>query len=121
MRYVGTDKRFLIDILCTVSFGCIWRDERCIGYSGQRNSQIHTWGCLSTFHCTKYVMMCACDRLATITILHKLTFIPVYDALGIGWATSLLGFLSLGMVPIPFLFLKYGPAIRAKSKYPVAI
>ncbi|CAN9373587.1 unnamed protein product [Alternaria alternata] len=47
--------------------------------------------------------------------------VQMYDALGIGWATSLLGFLSLGMVPIPFLFFKYGPAIRAKSRYPVAI
>ncbi|KAB2103605.1 Polyamine transporter 4 [Alternaria gaisen] len=47
--------------------------------------------------------------------------VQMYEALGIGWATSLLGFLSLGMVPIPFLFFKYGPAIRAKSRYPVAI
>ncbi|KAG9185568.1 hypothetical protein G6011_06899 [Alternaria panax] len=44
--------------------------------------------------------------------------VQMYDALGIGWATSLLGFLSLGMVPIPFLFFKYGPTIRAKSAYP---
>ncbi|KAL1792503.1 hypothetical protein ACET3X_009010 [Alternaria dauci] len=43
--------------------------------------------------------------------------VQMYNALGIGWATSLLGFLSLGMLPIPFLFFKHGPAIRAKSKF----
>lgn len=42
----------------------------------------------------------------------------VYEALGIGWATSLLGFLALFMLPIPWVFYKWGPSIRAKSKYP---
>lgn len=41
----------------------------------------------------------------------------VYEALGIGWATSLLGFLSLIMIPIPYMFFKWGPSIRARSKY----
>ncbi|RMZ67594.1 MFS multidrug resistance transporter [Pyrenophora seminiperda CCB06] len=44
-----------------------------------------------------------------------------FSTLGIGWATSLLGFLALAMIPIPFLFFKYGPAIRAKSKFPVVM
>ncbi|KAF1849023.1 MFS general substrate transporter [Cucurbitaria berberidis CBS 394.84] len=44
----------------------------------------------------------------------------MYETLGIGWATSLLGFLSLVMIPIPYLFFKRGTAIRARSKYPVA-
>jgi hypothetical protein len=42
----------------------------------------------------------------------------VYEALGIGWATSLLGFLSVAMLAIPFVFYKFGPAIRKRSKYP---
>ncbi|KAK5120702.1 hypothetical protein LTR85_006060 [Meristemomyces frigidus] len=41
----------------------------------------------------------------------------MYSKLGIGWATSLLGFISVAMLPIPWIFFKYGPAIRAKSKY----
>lgn len=48
---------------------------------------------------------------------HWLTDIPVYEALGIGWATSLLGFISVAMIPIPYLFFKWGPKIRARSKY----
>ena len=45
----------------------------------------------------------------------------VYSKLGIGWATSLLGFLSVLMLPIPWVFYKWGPAIRARSRYPVVM
>jgi hypothetical protein len=44
--------------------------------------------------------------------------LAVYRALGVGWATSLLGFMALFMLPIPWVFFKWGPAIRRKSKYP---
>lgn len=46
--------------------------------------------------------------------------IQMYEGLGIPWATSLLGFLSLTFVPIPFAFHKWGPRIRASSKYQAA-
>lgn len=42
---------------------------------------------------------------------------PMYRELGIAWASSLLGFLSLGMCIIPFAFIKYGDRIRANSKF----
>ncbi|KAL8688743.1 MAG: hypothetical protein Q9218_005419 [Villophora microphyllina] len=42
---------------------------------------------------------------------------PMYNTLGIAWASSLLGFLSLGMCAIPFAFIKYGDRIRANSKF----
>jgi len=41
----------------------------------------------------------------------------MYDKLGYQWATALLGFLILFMVPLPFLFEKYGARIRASSKF----
>ena len=41
----------------------------------------------------------------------------VYEAMGVGWASSLLGFLALIMLPVPFLFFKFGKKIRAKSTY----
>lgn len=41
----------------------------------------------------------------------------MYDALGIHWASSIPAFLALACVPFPFLFYKYGPAIRARCKY----
>ena len=40
----------------------------------------------------------------------------MYHNLGNGWAASTWAFISLGMIPIPFLFYRYGKAIRAKSK-----
>jgi hypothetical protein len=42
---------------------------------------------------------------------------PLYEALGLGWGNSLLGFLTLAMTPIPLVFFKYGGAIR--KRYPV--
>ena len=42
---------------------------------------------------------------------------PMYKTLGIAWASSLLGFLSLAMSIIPFAFLKYGDRIRANSRF----
>ena len=52
---------------------------------------------------------------------HQLTSDLVYSALGTAWATSLLGFLSVPMLFIPYVFYKWGPNIRARSQYPVAM
>ncbi|EME46328.1 hypothetical protein DOTSEDRAFT_70353 [Dothistroma septosporum NZE10] len=43
--------------------------------------------------------------------------VQMYEALGIAWATSLLAFVCVALLPIPFIFYKYGPAIRRKSRY----
>jgi hypothetical protein len=53
--------------------------------------------------------------------VHWLTSDLVYSALGTAWATSLLGFLSIPMLFIPYVFYKWGPKIRARSRYPVAM
>lgn len=44
----------------------------------------------------------------------------VYEKLGIDWATSLLAFISLALLPVPWLFFKYGSVIRKKSGYDLA-
>jgi hypothetical protein len=36
----------------------------------------------------------------------------MYHGLGIGWASSLLGFVSLVLAPLPLVFFKWGPHIR---------
>lgn len=41
----------------------------------------------------------------------------MYRSLDPRWASSLLGFVALLMVPIPFVFKKYGPWLRTKSYY----
>ena len=42
---------------------------------------------------------------------------PMYQRLGVSWASSLLGLLSLALTVIPFAFIKYGDRIRANSKF----
>lgn len=46
-----------------------------------------------------------------------LTARRMYERMGISWATSLLGFICLAMLPIPFAFYQYGPSIRKRSLY----
>jgi hypothetical protein len=42
---------------------------------------------------------------------------PLYNALGVAWATSLLGFLAVALCVVPFAFLKWGGQMRARSKF----
>ncbi|KAI9371071.1 major facilitator superfamily domain-containing protein [Aspergillus egyptiacus] len=45
-------------------------------------------------------------------------FVPrMYEVLGVGGATSLLGGLAVVMAPIPWLFFYMGPGFRARSAY----
>lgn len=41
----------------------------------------------------------------------------MYQGLGIGWASSLWGFVACALVPMPFVFFKYGARIRKGSKF----
>jgi len=41
----------------------------------------------------------------------------MYEGLGYQWATGLLAFLTLVMLPFPYIFFKYGKKIRARSKF----
>lgn len=42
---------------------------------------------------------------------------PMFHHLGVNWGTSLLGFLSLVMTFIPFVFIRYGERIRRRSTF----
>lgn len=46
-----------------------------------------------------------------------LTTDPTYTNLEIQWASTLLGFIALGMAVIPFIFIRYGSWIRQNSRY----
>ena len=43
--------------------------------------------------------------------------VQMYHKLGVDWASSLLGFITAAMIPIPIVFFIYGKRIRAMSKY----
>jgi DHA1 family multidrug resistance protein-like MFS transporter len=38
-------------------------------------------------------------------------------AFPVGWGCTLLGCLSIAMIPLPFVFWRYGPRIREWSRY----
>jgi hypothetical protein len=40
---------------------------------------------------------------------------PMYDRLGLGWGNSVLGFLALAFVPVPWLLFKYGKVLRERD------
>ncbi|CAN9112729.1 unnamed protein product [Alternaria alternata] len=42
---------------------------------------------------------------------------PMYRAMGVAWATSLLGFFSLALCVVPFVFIKWGGTMRDRSKF----
>lgn len=43
--------------------------------------------------------------------------VQMYERLHVDWATSLFAFISLAMVPLPWIFERYGPRFRERSKY----
>ncbi|RPB02671.1 MFS general substrate transporter [Choiromyces venosus 120613-1] len=56
----------------------------------------------------------------TFGAVFPLFALQMYEKLGIQWAGSLLGFISLLLLPVPWVLFKWGDKIRAKSQYPVA-
>lgn len=68
----------------------------------------------------------AASAIAANTVLRSLVgaLLPLagpkmYATLGLGWGNSLLGFISLAMLPIPFLFYRYGERIRKHPRFQV--
>ena len=68
----------------------------------------------------------AASAMAANTVLRSAfaAIIPLagptmYRQLGYGWGASVLGFISLTCVPIPFLFLRYGEWLRTNPKFQV--
>ncbi|KAG6014637.1 hypothetical protein E4U43_006317 [Claviceps pusilla] len=66
----------------------------------------------------------AASALAATSILRSLfgAFVPLaggplYENLRLGWGNSTLGFVALGLIPVPFLFMRYGEAIRTSRRY----
>ncbi|KEQ97659.1 hypothetical protein AUEXF2481DRAFT_540036 [Aureobasidium subglaciale EXF-2481] len=41
----------------------------------------------------------------------------MYANLGIGWATSILAFAAVALIPVPFFFIAFGPQIRQRSPF----
>ena len=83
--------------------------------------------CINTYLIDAYTRYAA-SAMAANTILRSilgavfpLFGLQMYDALGLGWGNSLLGFISLALCPIPFLFYWYGEKIRTHPKWQVKL
>jgi MFS family permease len=66
----------------------------------------------------------AASALASVTLIRYVVSgamievsIPFYRNMGVAYTLTILASLSALLVPIPFVFYKYGPAIRKRSKY----
>ncbi|MCJ1241704.1 hypothetical protein MMC14_009710 [Varicellaria rhodocarpa] len=66
----------------------------------------------------------AASALSSVTLIRYVAAggmievgIPMYENLGVHWTLTILGAISLLMVPVPYLFYAYGTKIRARSKY----
>ncbi|KAI0908205.1 major facilitator superfamily domain-containing protein [Ustulina deusta] len=64
--------------------------------------------------------------LAAFTVLRSIVaaFLPLagpslFSSLGLGWGSSVLGFITIGLIPIPVLVLLFGTKLR--KKYPVQL
>jgi hypothetical protein len=45
----------------------------------------------------------------------------MYEALGLGWGNSVLGFVAVAFIPLPFLFYLYGERIRNAKIWEIAL
>ncbi|RAL62557.1 hypothetical protein DID88_004407 [Monilinia fructigena] len=57
---------------------------------------------------------------STFGAIFPLFGIQMYHKLGDQWATSLLAFLTVIMMPFPYIFFKYGKQIRGRSRFATA-
>jgi len=53
----------------------------------------------------------------TLGAVFPLFTIQMYSGLGIGWASTLLGFVAIALIPVPWVLFKWGHVIRKKSSY----
>ena len=92
-------------------------------------SVLFGYGIIGVFiSCYQYIIgsydIYAASALASVTFIRYVVAggmvevaVPWYTNLGVSWTLTILGVVSLLLVPVPFAFYRYGAAIRARSKY----
>lgn len=60
---------------------------------------------------------CLTATRSLVAALLPLAGPKMFQALGLGWGNSLLGFVAIVFIPVPIFFTRYGKTIR--EKYPV--
>lgn len=62
-------------------------------------------------------MACNSFVRSTMSGVFPLFGLQMYEGMGINWASFLLAMVTMLMIPVPFLFTKYGAYLRGKSPY----
>ena len=77
---------------------------------------------VDTYHGTTVASAASANSFARylFSAAFPLFTVQMFQKLGIPWASSLLGFVALVQLPVPFLLFKYGKRIRARSRYETA-
>ncbi|EGX88527.1 bicyclomycin resistance protein, putative [Cordyceps militaris CM01] len=72
-----------------------------------------------TYHGSVVASQASANSLARYAFAgaFPLFIVQMYDKLGVNWAVSLFAFVTVALLPIPWVLFKYGPRIRALSKY----
>ncbi|KAF7197768.1 putative efflux pump kojT [Pseudocercospora fuligena] len=94
-------------------------------------SVLFGYGILCVFiTCYQYIIdsyeTFAASALASITLIRYIASggmtivgVPFYENLGVHYTITILACISVPLVPVPYVFYKYGPWIRSKSKYAI--
>ncbi|TGO68880.1 hypothetical protein BOTNAR_0018g00010 [Botryotinia narcissicola] len=87
-------------------------------------SFVLTMLCLPVYHSDFYTAHYSASMLAALTFMRffvsacfPLITPTILDKLGFTWATSMLGFITASLVPIPWILYRFGPYLRTKSQY----
>ncbi|QSZ35752.1 hypothetical protein DSL72_006874 [Monilinia vaccinii-corymbosi] len=87
-------------------------------------SFVLTMLCLPVYHSDFYTAHYSASMLAALTFMRffisasfPLITPTILDSLGFTWATSMLGFITLPLIPIPWILYRFGPYLRSKSRY----
>ncbi|KAI5776546.1 major facilitator superfamily domain-containing protein [Geopyxis carbonaria] len=71
-----------------------------------------------------YPPLVAASAMASLGLLRyvmamafPLFTVNMFEKLGVAWATSIYGFFALALMPIPWVFQRWGPQIRRMSKF----
>ena len=91
-------------------------------YEDTRHNQIDLADNLKQYLIDAFTLYAA-SAVAANTVLRSivggvlpLAGLSMYEKLGFGWGNSLIAFISLVMIPIPFVFYRFGERIRKSTK-----
>ena len=102
--------------ICPIIFQCLTILSSLLIYASANLFMMDSYGPLYGASASGAAML----SRYTLSAAFPLFSLQMYKALGVGWSTSILGFCTLLMAPIPWLFWKYGEVLRAKTKYETA-